>query len=322
MAANGWTVGLRACYAATNVRGGIAAMRKGADDDAPSTPFPTTPVSNMEWCPLPITPKQRLVKKLIEEETAARAKRHGMTRAAFLRTAAATATAFMVLNKVYGIDQTGDAAAMPIKRQQCDDLDAARERLDTDEFIMDVQQHHVDLEKWGNIDVFCFLQFTDSPLPCPESIGQMNYIKEVFVDSQTNVGVISGLPAGVPLGPAAMAATRDLVNQLAGSERALSQTVCDPTGPAGYETQIDTLEHQVKDLKGRALKCYTYSFGGWRLDDEKVAYPMLAEAQRLGIRLVNVHKGLPAIFASGSPETVRTTDFPKALADWPKLSFC
>ena len=139
-------------------------MRKRADEDAPTAPFPTTPVSNMEWCPLPITRKQRLVAKLIEEETTARAKRHGMTRAAFLRTAAATATAFMVLNKVYGIDQTGDAAAMPVKRQHCDDLDAARERLDTDEFIMDVQQHHVDLEKWGNVDLFCFLQFTDSPL--------------------------------------------------------------------------------------------------------------------------------------------------------------
>jgi predicted TIM-barrel fold metal-dependent hydrolase len=297
-------------------------MRKRPDDEEATAPFPTAPVSNMEWCPLPLTPKQRLVGRLIEEETTARAKRHGMTRAQFLRTAAATATAFMVMNKVYGLDQSGDAAAMPVRRAHCDDPDAARELLDTDEFIMDVQQHHVDLDRFGNSSTFCFLQFLPSNLPCPESIGQLNYIKEVFVDSHTNVGVISGLPFGIPLGPSAMAATRDLVNELAGSERALSQAVCDPKAPAGAETAIDTLDHQVNVLKGRALKCYTYSYGGWRLDDEAVSYPMLTEAQRLGIRLVNVHKGLPAIFAPGSPETVRTTDFPKVLADWPKLKFC
>ena len=42
---------------------------------------------------------------------------------------------------------------------------------------------------------------------------------------------------------------------------------------------------------------------------------MLTEGQRLGLRLVNIHKGLPAIFAPGSEETVRATDFPKAVAD-------
>jgi len=300
-------------------------MRKQADNDQATAPFPTSPVSNMEWCPLPITPRQRLVAKLIAEETAARAKRHSMTRAQFLRTAAATATAFMVMNEVHGLDQTGDAAAMPVGKVHCDDLDAARELLDTDAFVMDVQQHHVDLNILGGSSAFCFLDFLRRQHPelaCPESIGQMAYVKEVFVDSQTNVGVISGLPYGIPLGPEAMAQTRDLVNQLAGSERALSQAACDPLAAAGLPQAIDSLEHQVKDLKGRALKCYTYSNGGWRLDDERVSYPMLKEASRLGLKLVNVHKGLPAVFAPGSPESVRTTDFPKVVRDWPKLKFC
>jgi uncharacterized protein len=37
---------------------------------------------------------------------------------------------------------------------------------------------------------------------------------------------------------------------------------------------------------------------------------------------VNIHKGLPAIFAPGSPESVRTIDFPKAVTDHPDLKFC
>ena len=300
-------------------------MREDSRDDDALLPFPVSPVSNGEWCPLPITEKQRLAGKLIAEEAAVRAKRHGMTRGQFLRTAAGTMTAFMVMNKVYGLDQEGLAASLPVKKVHCDDLDAAREVLDRKKtFVMDVQQHHVDLELFGNTDVFCFLDFRPDlhpGIPCPEAIGQLQYVKDVFVDSETDVGVISGLPAALPLGPSAMAKTRDLVNQLAGSERALSQAVCDPTAPPGASTHIDTMEMQVTELKGRALKCYTYSYGGWRLDDAN-GTRMLEEATRLGIKLVNTHKGLPALFAPGSPETVRTTDYPQALRNFPKMKFC
>lgn len=293
-----------------------------ADDDA-TTPFPVTPISNGEWWPRWDVAKARRTEKLITEEADTQAKRHGMTRAQFLRTAAGTATAFWVLNKVNGLAQSGDAAAMPISRAQCVDLDAGRELLDRREtFVMDVQTHHADTARFpGN--TFCFLRFLDQQ-GCqqnPEAIGQLNFVKETFVDSETTVGVISGLPNGVPLGPEVMAQTRDLVNQLAGSERCLSQAMIDPKTAPGSPTAIDSMEHQVRNLGGRALKCYTYS-GNWRLDDEQIAYPMLAEAERLGLRLINVHKGLPAIFAPGSEESVRTIDLPKAVNDFPRLSFC
>jgi hypothetical protein len=303
-------------------------MPKRQDDDQPLLPFPLTPVSNGEWCPLPITDRQRALERLVIEETGARARWHGLTRAQFLKTAAATLTTFMCINKVYGYDQSGDNAMLPVKKEHCDDLDAARELLDRKQtFVMDVQQHHVDLERFGDTgSFFCFLDFIKAPgTVCPESIGQLAYIREVFINSETTVGVISGLPAGVPLGPAQMAATRDLVNQLAGSERALSQAVCDPKAnpndPQQASTAIEQMEHQVRELGGRALKCYTYSYNGWRLDDVD-GTRMLEEATRLGITLVNTHKGLPAIFAPGSPETVRTTDYPQALKNFPKMNFC
>ncbi|HYY73923.1 MAG TPA: amidohydrolase family protein [Solirubrobacterales bacterium] len=297
-----------------------------------------TPVSNGEWCPLPPTPKERLAAKLIAEETAARARRHGMTRAEFLRTAAATATAFMVLNKVYGLDQWGDAAAMPVKREHCDDLDAARELLDRKMFVMDVQMHHIDVSSPAAMTNCGILRFNSalqrfaelgydvsmSNLGCPEVLGQMNFIKEAFIDSQTSLGVLSGLPfSGLVIGPKAMADTRDLVNQLAGSERALSQAMIEPAAPGG-PTALRTFEQQVREFRASALKVYTYSGGngtGFFLDDEAVSYPMLAEAQRLGIPLINCHKGLPG-FAPNAKEYVRTTDLPKAVRDWPNLKFC
>ncbi len=303
-------------------------MRNPFDDDDATIPFPTAPVSNMEWMPSGPTPKQKLAAKLIAEECETRARRHGMTRGQFLRTAAATATGFMVLNKVYGLDQTGDAAAMPVGKVQCDDLDAARELLDKKMFVMDVQQHHADIPYIRTITDpanICFLRFREGAA-CradPNLIGQANYIKEVFVDSETDVGVISGLPGDVLqiLGPAGMAATRDMVNEMAGSERALSQVFCDPKGPPTRNSAIETIEYQVKTLKGRALKCYTYTDGGWRLDDD-TGLRMIGEAHKYGIRLVNVHKGLPAVFGSGGAESVRTTDFPGAVQAFPDMRFC
>jgi predicted TIM-barrel fold metal-dependent hydrolase len=286
-------------------------------EDRAIVPFPTHAVSNMEWVPTGPTEKQKLAERLIAQECADQAKRHGMSRAQFLRTAAATATAFMVLNKLHG------STAFAVKREHCEDLDAARELLDRKYFVMDVQQHHVDLNLFPD-GLGCFLRFRDRMAAggCPNSVGQANFVKEIFVDSETDVGVISGLPyGGVPLGPAAMLETRDLVNELAGSERCLAQAVCDPAPEyQNAATAISTLEAQ-KARGARAVKCYTYS-GNWRMDDERIAYPMLQEVDRLGFRLVNVHKGLPATFAPGSEETVRATDFPKAVHDWPRLRFC
>jgi predicted TIM-barrel fold metal-dependent hydrolase len=306
-------------------------MTRRRDDDQARTPFPTAPVSNGEWVPHPITKKQRLISQLTTEEVDHQAKRHAMTRAEFLRTAAATMVAFSVLNKVNRLDSWGDNAVFPVSTVECEDLDAASEKLSTKPyFIMDVQSHFVDTDEFDNT-AFCFLRFCSEPgddcaANFVETLGQANYIKEMFIDSETHVGVISGLPSGVPLGPEAMAQTRDLANALAGSERCVAQAMIDPspnpTIPnANFRTGIDSMAYQVQTLGGRAVKCYSYN-GNWRMDDEAIAYPMYAEAVNLGLGLINVHKGLPALFAPGSEESVRTTDLPKAIRDWPDLKFC
>jgi predicted TIM-barrel fold metal-dependent hydrolase len=196
-------------------------------------------------------------------------------------------------------------------------------------FVMDVQTHHLDLELARATEICNALDFRElaaslgakpSDVDCPEKLGQLNFVKEVLVDSQTSVAVLSGVPNGVILGPDLMFRTRDLVNDLAQSERAIMQAMIDPKRPPGTPTSIETLERQVNELGARALKVYTYN-GNWRLDDETVAYPMLEEVQRLGLRLVNVHKGLATLFGQ-NPEYVRATDFPKVVADWPQLRFC
>ncbi len=285
-------------------------------------PFPLWDVSNGEWCPRPPNATQRAAAALLAEEAGRRAKRLGMSRRAFLRTAAGTATAYMVLNTVHGLDQTGDAAPLPVTPEQCDDPAAARTLFAADYFVMDVQLHHVDLDRFNN-PALAFLRFLEGNLSPEERLAhlsQLNMVKEVFVDSETAVGVISGVPNGVPLPVETMAATRDLVNQLAGSPRALSQAMCDPRNPPGRPTSIDSLEHQVRDLGAVAVKCYTGS-GSWWLDDEDVAYPMLEEASRLGLRMINVHKGFPGLLGPMAETYVQSRDLPKVSRDWPRLNF-
>lgn len=291
-------------------------------------PFPLWDVSNGEWCPRPPNEKQRAAATLLIDEADRRARRLGMSRRAFLRTAAGTATAYMVLNTVHGLDQTGDAAPLPVTPEQCNDPQAARSIFSADYFVMDVQLHHVDLDRFNFPQLGQILRFPRPGDPGPTDpaerlalLSQMNMIKEVFVDSETAVGVISGVPNGAPLPVDTMAATRDLVNELAGSPRALSQAMCDPRNLPGTQTAIDSLEHQVRDLGARALKCYTGN-GSWWLDDEDVAYPMLEEASRLGLRMINVHKGFPGLLGGGMAATyVQSRDLPKVTRDWPRLNF-
>ncbi|MDX2167940.1 MAG: amidohydrolase family protein [Deltaproteobacteria bacterium] len=285
-------------------------------------PFPLSDVSNGEWCPRPPSPAQVAAYHRLIEEADRRAARLGLSRRQFLRTAAGTATAFMVLNEVHGLAASGDAAVLPVTAEQCDDPQAARELFSKDYFVVDVQLHHVDLERY-NTPLLAFLRFLEPQLSADERLqhlSQLNMVKEVFVDSDTAVGVISGVPNGVPLPVDTMAQTRDLVNALAGSPRALSQAMCDPRTPPGSQTALDSLERQVRELGAVALKCYTGN-GAWWLDDEQVAYPMLEEATRLGLRVVNVHKGLPSLLGEMAETYVQSRDLPKVSYDWPRLEF-
>ncbi len=295
----------------------------------PWLPFPLAPVSNGEWSPPPPTPQQQQVIRLVNEEAETRAKKLGMSRRDFLRTAAGTATAYMVMNQVYGNAMAGDSAVVPVTLEQTRDPAAAAGMFGREYFVMDVQLHHVDLETFGGITALATLRFLEGNLSVEErmqNLGQANMIKEVWVDSETAVGIISGVPDGIPMGPDVMAETRDMVNRMSGSNRALIQAMIDPLDPPGGNLPIESLERQVKELGAVAVKTYTGNgtrdLPGWFLDDEEIAYPLFAEAERLGLSMINVHKGFPSISNFDmTGEFVRSRDLPKASKDWPRLNF-
>ena len=254
----------------------------------------------------------------------ARAKRLGMSRAQFLRTAAGTATAFMVLNTVHGLDQTGDAAPLPVTAR------AVRRPRRGARAV-----RRPTTSSWTCSSTTSTSTASTSAEPrlpalsraatcrCAERLAHSvaaQLIKEVFVDSETAVGVISGVPNGVPLPVETMAATRDLVNELAGSQRALSQAMCDPTQPARHPDR-DRQPRAPGDATSGPRAQVLHRQRRWWLDDEDVAYPMLEEATRLGLRLINVHKGFPRLLGADGRDLRASRDLPKVSRDWPRLNF-
>jgi predicted TIM-barrel fold metal-dependent hydrolase len=326
---------------------------KTEDEDQGGLPIPTQFISNGEFWPLPQTPEQRTIERLINEMADERARKLGWSRRQFLGSAAGMATALMAINIVSGCGNGGFAVDDCATR----DPDAARERFQADYFIMDVQTHHADLDGpiGSNPALLNFFRTfricqprvvkPDCTVGNVQELSRANYIKEIFLDSDTAVAIMSGIPApSAPLqliGNAAMAETRDMGNELGASQRMLTQGMLTPNFPPGNDarTNLEDMDWMVEDLGIRALKTYTGAGAGpnypfalnpwldsrgrsippWLLDDESVAYPMYEKALALGINIVNTHKGLPlGIF---DPEFIHPRDIPKAAREWSQLNF-
>jgi uncharacterized protein len=293
--------------------------------EAPS-PIPTRIASNEEFIPPPQSPQQKEFEARLADISERAARRQGLSRRAFLKTGSGMAAALLALNQVFGDCYDVDAA-------EIEDQKAFQEKWPKDQFIFDVQTHHVDIsKKWYDTtpdgkaarSFFTMLRpgakSTDQAL---EMLNRAHYVKEVFGDSDTVMAVISGVPSRDwdknPLPPDQMVATRKFVNDIAGSQRLLSHGLLRPNlGPREFEE----MERQVKELKIEAWKMYTGAELGekpWYMDDEKVAYPFWERTRKLGIKNLCVHKGLPLM--AFNEKACTPHDLEKAAKDWPNLNF-
>jgi predicted TIM-barrel fold metal-dependent hydrolase len=296
-----------------------------AANDAPS-PIPTRIASNEEFVPPPQSPQQKEFEARLAAISDASARRQGVSRRDFLRSASGMAAALMALNQVFG--DCYEVAAAEVA-----DPKAFEEKWPKDQFVFDVQTHHVDVSrKWYDdtpdgkraVRFFQMLRpFSGSLEKSLELLNRAHYVKEVFGDSDTVMAIISGVPSRDwdknPLPPDQMVATRKYVNDLAGSQRVLSHGLLRPN--LGKK-ELEEMERQVKELKIDAWKMYTGAELGekaWFMDDEKVAYPCWERTKKLGIKNLCVHKGLPlSVF---NEKACSPLDLEKAAKDWPDLNF-
>jgi hypothetical protein len=295
----------------------------------------------------------RTIEKVALEMAEDNAKRAGLDRRSFLATSAGLATTLSAVHLVTGCSNE------TMSEVACD-LDGAREALDpTNMFLMDVQTHHIDSdseydEMWQETNVAyatAFNLFFDGSCPEDENhipcLGRDDFVDLIFRQSDLDVGVLSTFPAltceqavsiGYPvengicgdfLPKQAIADTRDLINEAAGSERMLAHAAVMPN-PSTHLNAMEKdrwltetlrgMESAVNDFNIRAWKCYT-PFGplpnavikdlsqgeilsgllsgniiaeGWWLDDE-YGQAMIEQARALEAPLINVHKGVPLL---------------------------
>lgn len=88
----------------------------------------------------------------------------------------------------------------------------------------------------------------------------------------------------------------------------------------GVDGAVAEIERQIKELNARSFKFYNaHVRGGWRCDDEEVAYPMYRKMLENGVNVAQFHKGVP--FGQQNMEELQCYDLQKAARDFPEMKF-
>ena len=308
----------------------------GAEEAALPTPIPMQIVSSEEYLPTPQTAQQKEVQARLVEFSDGMAKKLGQTRRGFWQSAAGFAAAFLAMNETYGeVFKVSRAEAAEPERA------AARARDLSGQFIMDMHTHFLrdDTRLVGFVsmrEAVGRAGWNRALAERPQTIDDVkfnNYFKEIYLDSDTKVAMISSAPSDVPedwfLTNDMTVQARKRVNDAAGTKRMMAHAIFTP-GQPGWLEEID---RAIETLKPDAFKGYTIgdnthkdkSQYPWRLDDEKLVYPAYERFVRAGLKNVCIHKGLfsPAVearFPHLAPFT-DVRDVAKAAKDWPQLNF-
>ena len=308
-------------------------MRQGYETESP---IPTKLVSNEEFQPQPQTLAQREVEQRVLAHADLLAPRLGLSRREFLRTGSGMATAFLAMNTVFG-------KYFNVSEAEAVEIEAARAATGDPYFIFDVQLHYVGdrfdpqnaeaqrkgaVSKGGLMGLRKRAQNFNPALKSDsgtlQDLSWQNFIKEVFFDSETAIGLISTPPGPYPqeavVPPKEMTLIRDEINRVTQSQRMFSHGL---VTPQLGKTDLDFMAMQAQELKIDAWKAYTGSCPkgfehGWFLDDEKIAYPMLEQARKLGVKRFCVHKGIPLGTVA---DYNHPRDLIKAAKDFPDIDF-
>ena len=358
----------------------VAKCARADVDDRLSSPIPTRMISNGEYMPAPQTDKQKQVEARVQELAESASKKLGIDRRRFLTSTGGMAAALLAMNEVFGRFFDVDPIEM------FEPVAYAQAGAPRDLFVFDDQLH---LVRGGSVPSHGLRALAQGPstpgytsnphnragvldehgnawgvwspglvgLPVSSETFQIvQFVKDVFLDSQVTVGLLSNVTASIVNGEentrrppknvreaeeaevltaAQTAAARNFVNEISGSTRMLAHGMM-------YvgKGNLDFIEEQIAQNEPDSWKGYNISNAAkvdtdpnslmrqWRHDDEEVVYPTFEliekHYQRLrtkkpGFNNICVHKGI----APGPPDPVRghPGDLPKAARDWPNLNF-
>src|SRR6266704_543766 len=195
-------------------------MKQAIDPEGKRLPIKLDSTSNGEFAPVPLWPVNLEANRLAHESASVFSRKLGLSRRSFLLSSCGAASTLLAFN-------AANAAAGPsggvfdISKEAALDEPLARAQVGPakDEFIFDVQGHFIDTPK-GNAK------------------SAEVFIKDVFMDSDTDVMVLSFVPSrrdAEPVTIGAADAVRRVVGKLEGTHRLLLHGRVNPNQPGDLE---------------------------------------------------------------------------------------
>jgi len=224
------------------------------------SPIPTQAISSDEFMPALQTLKQKELEQRIKELGSKLAKHQGISRRRFFQGATGMAAAFVAMNEtfgpLYGVSHA-EAATPELANERAASLKS--------QFIMDMHTHYLrdDTRLEGFVrsrEAVGKAAWNPALAGKPQTLDDLkfaNYFKEVFLDSDTKVALISGSGSEDPrdwfLTNEMKAQARKTVNQEAGTKRMFSHAIFMP-GTPGW---LEKAEADYENLKPDSFKGYT-----------------------------------------------------------------
>lgn len=301
------------------------------DPDGECLPIKLDSTSNGEFAPQPLSKANQLANQLAHEAASRNARRAGLGRRSFLVSTCGAASTLLAFNQANALaDKKG--GFFDLAAEAAEDPALAADALEGKEFIFDVQGHFVNpTGKWLEGVPADAKPFSGMPstrncgsgegrdyLNC---IGPEAFVKDVFMDSDTDMMVLSFIPSaeeGMPLTIEEADATRRIVDEMEGTHRLMIHGRVNPN-QAG---DIERMDELVGKWGIAAWKTYTQwgpeGVGFW-LDDEDTGIPFIEKGRALGVNNICVHKGLA--FGPQSIEHAGCEDIGRVAKLYPEMNF-
>ncbi len=306
--------------------------RHRVDPEGTRLPIKLDTTSNGEFVPVPLSEANRFANHLAHQHASEHAKRHCMSRRDFLVSACGAASTLLAFNQAYAA--AGKAGGLfDIDVEAARDPQVAATQLDKNEFIFDVQGHFVDpTGAWVKKLPTGARPLSFAPkTQCeradePGDLSYLNclngdeFIKDVFLDSDTDMMVLSFVPSrsdAEPLTIAAADSVRRIVDTMEGSHRLLLHGRVNPN----QDGDVERMDELAQQWKVSAWKTYTQwgpEGAGYYLTDD-VGLRFIEKARSLGVKVICIHKGIP--FGRRSYEHSQCSDIGPVARMFPDVSF-
>jgi predicted TIM-barrel fold metal-dependent hydrolase len=277
-------------------------MNASTDPAGTRLPIKLDTTSNGEFVPVPLSPANRAANRLAHEAAERNAKRLNLSKRRFLVSAcgaASTLLSFNAANAAAG--RTGGRFDLPREAALDEQLARVQTGPAKDELIFDVQGHFI-------------------ATPEGNARGPDVFIKDVFMDSDTDLMVLSFVPSTREAEPVTIQqadAVRRIVEKLEGTHRLLLHGRVNPN-QAG---DLETMDELAQRWGVSAWKTYTqYGPGGrgyFLSDDAGIRF--IERARKLNVKVICIHKGLP--FGSRSYEHSQCPDIGVVAKRYPDVKF-